>query len=92
MTAKLTKEETEILDSFENSEWVPVADLSQRRKSWSSINHLPQHFLNFFPLPQGAWLIASNVLGFCCTMPVRPVFGSAFPSPFFRSGRNSSLV
>ena len=53
MKAKLTKEEKEILDSFEKGEWVPVADLSQRRKSWSSINHLSQHFLHFFPLPQG---------------------------------------
>ena len=32
MTAKLTKEEKEILDSFENGEWVPVADLPERRK------------------------------------------------------------
>ncbi len=32
MTAKLTKEEQEILDSFENGDWVPVADLPERRK------------------------------------------------------------
>jgi predicted DNA binding CopG/RHH family protein len=32
MKAKLTKEEKEILDNFENGEWVPVADLSKRRK------------------------------------------------------------
>jgi len=32
MKDKLTKEEKEILDSFENGEWVPVADLSKRRK------------------------------------------------------------
>ena len=32
MTAKLTKEEKEILDSFEKGEWVPVADLPERRK------------------------------------------------------------
>jgi len=32
MTAKLTKEEKEILDSFENGEWAPVADLPKRRK------------------------------------------------------------
>ncbi len=32
MKAKLTKEEKEILDSFEKGEWVPVADLSKRRK------------------------------------------------------------
>ena len=32
MTAKLTKEEREILDSFEKGEWIPVADLPKRRK------------------------------------------------------------
>ena len=32
MKTKLTKEEKEILDSFEKSEWVPVADLSRRKK------------------------------------------------------------
>jgi predicted DNA binding CopG/RHH family protein len=32
MKIKLTKEEKEILDSFEKGEWVPVADLSKRRK------------------------------------------------------------
>ena len=32
MKTKLTKEEKEILDSFEKGEWVPVADLSKRRK------------------------------------------------------------
>ena len=32
MKAKLTKEEKEILDSFEKGEWVPVTDLSKRRK------------------------------------------------------------
>jgi predicted DNA binding CopG/RHH family protein len=32
MKAKLTKEEKEILDSFEKGEWVPVADLSKRKK------------------------------------------------------------
>ena len=32
MKAKLTKEEKEILDSFEKGEWIPVADLSKRRK------------------------------------------------------------
>jgi predicted DNA binding CopG/RHH family protein len=29
---QLTKEEKEILDSFEKGEWVPVSDLSKRRK------------------------------------------------------------
>ncbi|ACF44689.1 conserved hypothetical protein [Pelodictyon phaeoclathratiforme BU-1] len=32
MMAKLTKEDKEILDSFEKGEWVPVPDLSKRRK------------------------------------------------------------
>ena len=32
MKTKLTKEEKEILDSFEKGEWVPVTDLSKRRK------------------------------------------------------------
>jgi predicted DNA binding CopG/RHH family protein len=32
MKAKLTKEEKEILNSFEKGEWVPVADLSKRKK------------------------------------------------------------
>jgi predicted DNA binding CopG/RHH family protein len=32
MKTKLTKEEKEILDSFEKGEWIPVADLSKRRK------------------------------------------------------------
>ena len=32
MKTKLTKEEREILDSFEKGEWVPVADLSKRKK------------------------------------------------------------
>ena len=32
MKAKLTKEEKEILDSFEKGEWVPVANLSKRKK------------------------------------------------------------
>jgi predicted DNA binding CopG/RHH family protein len=32
MKAKLTIEEKEILDSFEKDEWVPVADLSKRKK------------------------------------------------------------
>jgi len=32
MKAKLTKEEKEILESFEKGEWVPVTDLSKRRK------------------------------------------------------------
>lgn len=35
MTAKLTKEEKEILDSFENGKWVPVADLPKRKKELS---------------------------------------------------------
>ena len=35
MKAKLTKEEKEILDSFENGEWVPVADLPKRKKELS---------------------------------------------------------
>lgn len=32
MEMKLTKEEKKILDSFENGEWIPVADLSKRKK------------------------------------------------------------
>ena len=32
MKTKLTKEEKEILDSFEKDEWVPVANLSKRKK------------------------------------------------------------
>jgi len=32
MKTKLTKEEKEILDSFEKDEWVPVTDLSKRKK------------------------------------------------------------
>ena len=32
MKVNLTKEEKEILDSFEKGEWTPVADLSKRRK------------------------------------------------------------
>ncbi len=32
MKTKLAKEEKEILDSFEKGEWIPVADLSIRRK------------------------------------------------------------
>jgi predicted DNA binding CopG/RHH family protein len=34
MKPKLTKEEKEILDSFENGEWVPVADLPKRKKEF----------------------------------------------------------
>ncbi len=32
MKTKLTKEEKEILDSFEKDEWVPVANLGKRKK------------------------------------------------------------
>jgi hypothetical protein len=32
MKAKLTKEEKEILDSFEKGEWLPFTELSKRRK------------------------------------------------------------
>jgi len=32
MKTKLTKEEKEILDSFDKGEWVPVADLSKRKQ------------------------------------------------------------
>jgi predicted DNA binding CopG/RHH family protein len=32
MKTKLTKEEKEILDSFEKGEWVPVTNLSKRKK------------------------------------------------------------
>jgi len=32
MKTKLTKEEKKILDSFEKGEWVPVSDLSKRKK------------------------------------------------------------
>lgn len=31
MIAKLTKEEQEILDSFEKGEWIPVKNLSKRK-------------------------------------------------------------
>ncbi len=31
MKAKLTKEEQEILESFERGEWIPVKDLSKRK-------------------------------------------------------------
>jgi predicted DNA binding CopG/RHH family protein len=33
---KLTKEEKEILDSFEKDVWVPVANLTQRKKELSA--------------------------------------------------------
>ena len=32
MKSKLTKEEKETLDSFDQGEWVPVSDLSKRKK------------------------------------------------------------
>ena len=32
MKTKLTKEEKKILDSFEKGEWIPVTDLSKRKK------------------------------------------------------------
>lgn len=32
MKTKLTKDETEILKSFEKGEWVPVPDLSKRKR------------------------------------------------------------
>jgi predicted DNA binding CopG/RHH family protein len=32
MKTKLTKEEKEILDSFEKEEWVPVTNLTKRKK------------------------------------------------------------
>jgi len=32
MKTKLTKEEKEILDSFEKDEWIPVANLAERKK------------------------------------------------------------
>ncbi|MCJ7547852.1 MAG: antitoxin [Deltaproteobacteria bacterium] len=32
MKTRLTKEEKEIVKSFENGEWVPTADLSRRKK------------------------------------------------------------
>jgi predicted DNA binding CopG/RHH family protein len=32
MKTKLTNEEKEIVDSFEKGEWIPVTDLSKRRK------------------------------------------------------------
>ena len=32
MKTKLTKEEKEILDSFEKDEWIPVANLAKRKK------------------------------------------------------------
>ncbi|HHT9138239.1 MAG TPA: hypothetical protein ACFYEK_13485 [Candidatus Wunengus sp. YC60] len=32
MKIKLTEEEKEILDSFEKGEWVPVKNLSKRKK------------------------------------------------------------
>ncbi len=36
MKTKLTKEEKEILDSFEKDEWVPVKDLPKRKKELMS--------------------------------------------------------
>jgi len=33
MKTKLSKEEKEILESFEKDEWVPVANLSERKKA-----------------------------------------------------------
>ena len=36
MNTKLTKEEKEILDSFDKGEWVPVANLAQRKKELSA--------------------------------------------------------
>lgn len=35
MKTKLTKEEKGILDSFEKGEWIPVANLSKRKKELS---------------------------------------------------------
>ena len=32
MKTRLTKEEKEIVKSFENGEWVPVTDFSRRKK------------------------------------------------------------
>lgn len=32
MKAKLTKEEKDILDSYEKGEWIPVANLAKRKK------------------------------------------------------------
>jgi predicted DNA binding CopG/RHH family protein len=32
MSTKLTKEDKEVLESFENEEWTPVADLSNRKE------------------------------------------------------------
>lgn len=36
MSAKLTKEEREILDSFEKNEWVPVKNLARRKSELMS--------------------------------------------------------
>jgi predicted DNA binding CopG/RHH family protein len=36
MKTKLTKEEKEILDSFEKDEWVPVTNLTKRKKELMS--------------------------------------------------------
>ncbi len=33
MKTKLTKEEKEILESFEKDEWVPVTNLAKRKKN-----------------------------------------------------------
>ena len=35
MKTKLSKEEKEILESFEKGEWVPVANFSERKKALS---------------------------------------------------------
>jgi len=35
MKVKLTKEEQEILDSFESGEWIPVKDLLKRKRELS---------------------------------------------------------
>jgi predicted DNA binding CopG/RHH family protein len=34
MKTRLTKEEKEIVESFEKGEWIPVKDLSKRKKEW----------------------------------------------------------
>ena len=39
MKTKLTKEEKEILDSFEKDEWAPVTNLTKRKKELMAYAH-----------------------------------------------------
>jgi hypothetical protein len=37
MKTRLTKEENEIVESFEQGEWIPVKDLSKRKKRVNAV-------------------------------------------------------